>query len=673
MSNTSQPPPAAEPSRAIGSMTEDVLPKSTSSSTSSSSSSNDAEQRTKIASEQGILPAAHPTNVASFIAPSPSPATASDGDLSLDVNALPTSTLLALVAPIQLPPRAPAGLFGSQPRKVANWGGTFVAQPVRFFAPRTVAQCLALVELARRQGVELRCVGRGHSPSDLMMTKGWVVLIASLSGLVGIEPNRDTADLPVPGDESSAGPSVEVYAGTYLSDIHTLLREAVPPGSQPLALSNVGSISEQTIGGIIATATHGTGIHFPVLSALVLSLEIVCAFPHSPQATLAASSSSSAAPPPPTDVGTRLVRCSRTERPELFNATLCGLGTTGLITKVKLSVEPAFQLRQMSEQVRFDYLFGQPTNHPAIPARLPLDPTLPAAHISASGAGAAASAHAATAGAGSGAGAVDEEARLVERVHMKPKLGKTTAATGVSSLPTSSSSSSDGSAEEQITSFGRLAKRETFYKLEKGKQSIGRMVAHGRVIPPCHPSLRPSARAADPATSIYPFVAAEQDAATGGIVPLDVATQAQAAEEDDEETRLAQRRIEQVVESAQHVRCMWFPAVGMCTLLRADRTAEVSTSVEDWSSIGSSSGCEAQIKLLFPTHAQPPPKGSDHGFPHEQDLRQGRRTQADRAAALLLAHAPEPARPDSASDSHAHTAVVVLQLHCGRSAGPAHH
>jgi L-gulonolactone oxidase len=36
-----------------------------------------------------------------------------------------------------------------------------------------------------------------------------------------------------------------------------------------LALSNLGSISEQSIAGVISTATHGTGVKYGVLSSLV--------------------------------------------------------------------------------------------------------------------------------------------------------------------------------------------------------------------------------------------------------------------------------------------------------------------------------------------------------------------------------------------------------------------
>jgi L-gulonolactone oxidase len=96
-----------------------------------------------------------------------------------------------------------------------------------------------------------------------------------------------------------------------------------------LAMHNLGSISTQALGGVISTATHGTGIKFKVLPGDVMALTILLA-------------------------SGELVACSREERSELFFATLSGLGCTGLIVTAQLSVEPAFRLREVQETVPFD-------------------------------------------------------------------------------------------------------------------------------------------------------------------------------------------------------------------------------------------------------------------------------------------------------------------------------
>lgn len=94
-------------------------------------------------------------------------------------------------------------------------------------------------------------------------------------------------------------------------------------------MTNVGSISEQTLAGVITTATHGSGIDYGVLSTQVRALSLLLAD------------------------GSR-TSCSRTERPDLFLASICGLGATGIILSVQLDVEPIFRLREMQQSLSFD-------------------------------------------------------------------------------------------------------------------------------------------------------------------------------------------------------------------------------------------------------------------------------------------------------------------------------
>ncbi|SPO19630.1 related to L-gulonolactone oxidase [Ustilago trichophora] len=237
-----------------------------------------------------------------------------------------TAELEKLVQPIVVPSSSPNAKF-------QNWGKSFVSTPARVFAPTTVSHCAAIVELARRQGVQLRAIGRAHSPSDLPFTTGWAMRMAGLNGVVDLNHSDYT---------------ITALAGTYISDIHDALDSAQPR----LAMCNVGSISEQTIAGLISTATHGTGILFPVVSSYVSQLTILCPLPE----------------------GTQHLTCSREQNAELFNATLCGLGSTGLITSVTLRVQDAFNLKQYSEELMFDSLFGSKTGFPAVPKRSHVHP-----------------------------------------------------------------------------------------------------------------------------------------------------------------------------------------------------------------------------------------------------------------------------------------------------------
>ena len=103
-------------------------------------------------------------------------------------------------------------------------------------------------------------------------------------------------------------------------------------------MSSVGSISEQTLGGVIATATHGSGLHFGVISTSVISLTLLLAD------------------------GTRQT-CSRDEHTNLFLASLCGLGATGLILSVTLAVEPSFRLKELQKSLTFEEVVTRLDEH----------------------------------------------------------------------------------------------------------------------------------------------------------------------------------------------------------------------------------------------------------------------------------------------------------------------
>lgn len=116
---------------------------------------------------------------------------------------------------------------------------------------------------------------------------------------------------------------VVIQAGMTIQTLNELL------APERLALSNVGSISDTSIAGVISTGTHGSGIDYGCLATLVLAIDIMLAD------------------------GTR-VRCSRSENPELFLASLCGLGATGLILRVTLQVEKAFKLKETRKVMHID-------------------------------------------------------------------------------------------------------------------------------------------------------------------------------------------------------------------------------------------------------------------------------------------------------------------------------
>lgn len=110
-----------------------------------------------------------------------------------------------------------------------------------------------------------------------------------------------------------------------LKQFHAAMRE------HDLAIPSLGSISYQTLAGAIATSTHGSGVTFGSISTQVESLTLVLA-----------------------DDDVTVTTVSRENDPELFLASLCGLGLTGVIVDVALRCERTFKLEEELTTITFD-------------------------------------------------------------------------------------------------------------------------------------------------------------------------------------------------------------------------------------------------------------------------------------------------------------------------------
>jgi L-gulonolactone oxidase len=203
--------------------------------------------------------------------------------------------------------------------KFINWGLSYHCHPLAIFEPENEHHCEVVLEFARKEGRVLRAVGVGHSPSDLACTGDFMLKMTKLNKLLEVcrsDIFRRRWDNPFSAQVNQEKLYVVVQAGITLTDLHIEL------GKLGLAMRNLGSISDQTLGGIVATSSHGSGITYPVMSADVAALTLLLAD------------------------GSR-VTCSRQERADLFIATLCGLGATGIILTVQLEVERAFRLKDV--------------------------------------------------------------------------------------------------------------------------------------------------------------------------------------------------------------------------------------------------------------------------------------------------------------------------------------
>lgn len=121
--------------------------------------------------------------------------------------------------------------------RYAIWNDFLAADVEELATPRDEAEVCALIQRARRQGKHVKAVGAGHSFNDLSLCEDILVDIRALRGVVAVDPQERL---------------VRVRGGTPLKELVVALEQV------GLALANIGAWMEQTIAGVVSTATHGT-------------------------------------------------------------------------------------------------------------------------------------------------------------------------------------------------------------------------------------------------------------------------------------------------------------------------------------------------------------------------------------------------------------------------------
>lgn len=194
-------------------------------------------------------------------------------------------------------PAPPEGMGMSEWR---NWSGSVVAHPGAIARPRDEGELAALVRGADR----VRVTGAGHSFMPLCETTGTLVSLSDMAGEMTVADDRETVDAP---------------AGWSLK---RLTQELWANG---LSLSNQGDVNPQSLGGALATGTHGTGKELGSLATLARSFRLVLA-------------------------DGSIVECDQGTDPALFQAQRLSLGMLGIATRVRIAVIPALHLEERVEQ-----------------------------------------------------------------------------------------------------------------------------------------------------------------------------------------------------------------------------------------------------------------------------------------------------------------------------------
>src|SRR5215212_4499601 len=185
------------------------------------------------------------------------------------------------------------------PEQWRNWSGEQRCAPERIERPGSEEQVADAVRRAVAEGRRVRVSASGHSFTDIACTDDVMLRLDALDRVGSVE-----------------GELAEGEAGITL---HRLGKELADRG---LAMENQGDIDRQQLAGAISTATHGTGIGFPNLSAQVVALRLVTA-----------------------DGEVR--ELSEGSDADAWRAARVGLGALGVITRMTLRCVPLFTLERL--------------------------------------------------------------------------------------------------------------------------------------------------------------------------------------------------------------------------------------------------------------------------------------------------------------------------------------
>jgi alditol oxidase len=183
-----------------------------------------------------------------------------------------------------------------------NWAGNYRYRASRLHVPKSLAEEQEVVKSCQY----LRALGTRHSFNGIADSAGDQVSLANLDEMLLDQEARN----------------VTVGAGVTYGQLSAYLYR------NGFALHNLASLPHISVAGACATATHGSGNQNGNLATAVSALEIVIA-------------------------NGEALTLSQQQLP----GAVVGLGGLGVVTKVTLDVQPAFEMRQVVyENLSFDPL-----------------------------------------------------------------------------------------------------------------------------------------------------------------------------------------------------------------------------------------------------------------------------------------------------------------------------
>jgi len=182
---------------------------------------------------------------------------------------------------------------------VVNWAGNYRYGAARLHRPTSLEQLQDIVCAAP----SVHVLGSRHSFNG----------IADATDLISLEVLHTEDALPAGVVVDRDARTVTFGAGLKYGELVERL------GDDGMALHNLASLPHISVAGAVATATHGSGVRNGNLATAVAAVELV------------------------TSSG-EVLRIARGDAD--FDGVVVGLGALGVITRLTLDVEPAFEVRQ---------------------------------------------------------------------------------------------------------------------------------------------------------------------------------------------------------------------------------------------------------------------------------------------------------------------------------------
>jgi alditol oxidase len=192
---------------------------------------------------------------------------------------------------------------------LANWAGNYRYSTDRLHPATSVEQVQDYV----KQHARFKVLGTRHCFNGIADSTVDLLSVREMNRVVSLD---------------AAARTVTIQAGMSYGQLCPYLHE------QGFALHNLASLPHISVAGACATATHGSGVKNGNLATAVTALEIVTA-------------------------NADVLTLSR-EKDSTFDGVVVNLGALGVVTKVTLTIQPAFVMRQ---DVYLDLPMAQVKDH----------------------------------------------------------------------------------------------------------------------------------------------------------------------------------------------------------------------------------------------------------------------------------------------------------------------